>query len=101
MFCHKCGAKLLEGAKFCSACGNPIKITSSSDEKREFKDNTSYQQKYRSQNSGCFRFLFLGIMILFLLFIVLSFRGCYRVILFTHYLHDGYFHPSYSNHISI
>ncbi len=50
MFCTKCGKEVQEGAKFCTACGNPV--PADLNQQNLNKQNTVQQQTVHQQNTG-------------------------------------------------
>ena len=91
MYCSKCGVKLLEGAKFCSACGFPceqkaakeeVTPTTSSiqNENVRVEDNRRPEPK---NNSGC-RVALIVVLAIVLLLVVITIGGCFSVSRFAY-----------------
>lgn len=110
MFCHKCGAQLLEGAKFCSSCGTPVNTDTEErpeqperpDEGRKDepkKDNPPYQQS-SPRNNGCLTLLLVAV-ITVLLLAMMSLRGCYRFVFSRNDWMEDFFYPSYRHTVSL
>lgn len=86
MFCWKCGTKLKDDAKFCSNCGAQVKRASETDNKKvvepqrvttnETAEKANKEFTKKSTGNKNKKFLFAGIAVVALFFIVLSIKGC-------------------------